>query len=294
MSTQHTTKPPDLKYQWPDDDVVFGFDRVHVWTDRDDVQLPASVLADGSKIECSFRPMKYHALWKSQLRLRQPSVRAIKLVEQALGHEVRQLPNYVEIAMDILCTTRAEARELLRALVSCMRVKSQREVVVEFKGTYYYGRRHQSHRKPGHVLVAYADKRSKLHAAQDRRKHAACLHIEWRATGSKALEQLGIATLSDLLCFDHQRFWDSHITLLSLPKGSGELGRLLSTSRQQQTEISDRALRARAQRWKARHCIGEQFVMHNALLGNPTLAKRLIPTATGVWLRQQIASLKDG
>jgi hypothetical protein len=278
-----------LRNQWPRDYILFGTDRVHIWVDRDELSLPESFHDDGTTVELSPHPMKYHPLWKLQLQLRQPSRRALHAVNNALGHEIRALPNYVEIVLDVLCDSKAQVRALERAFIASARMKHQPQTLVIFKGTFYFGRRVKNHRKPGHVLAVYSDRPSKLNAAQQRRAHPACLHIEWRATGTRALETLGIVTVRDLLDFDHRAFWAERLQLFALPKRKTKLGRILHAAKGKTAEVTDRALRANADRWTKRHEIDGQFAMHNALLRQPAIARRLNTLPIAQWLEQQIS-----
>jgi hypothetical protein len=295
MTTSSHSPPkhplPQLEHRWPHDYLVFGYDRLHVWLDRDELPLPVAIQDNGTTIELHPHPMKYHALWKLQLQLRQPSRRALEMIETALGHEVRAMPNYVEIVLDVLCDSKSQARLLQRALIASVRMKHQPQSLFIHKGTAYIGRRAGTAkaRKAGHVLAVYSDRPSKLNAAKLRRAHSACLHIEWRATGARALEMLGIVTTRDLLDFDHRAFWAERLQLFVLPERKTELGRILHAARGKRTEVTDRALRANASRWTKRNEIDGQFAMHNALLGPPVVARRLETVPIGEWLKREIS-----
>jgi hypothetical protein len=291
MPLQSLSSTPHLRHHRPRDYILFGTDRVHIWVDRDELPLPESILDDGTTVELSPHPMKYHALWKLQLQLRQPSRRALLTVERSLGHDVRALLNYVEIVLDVLCDSRAQARALQSAFIASVKMKHQQQILVIHKGTAYIGRLTKSDRKPGHVLCVYSDRPSKLNSAKRRRAHAACLHIEWRATGARALEMLGIVTTRDLLDFDHRAFWAERIQLFVLPERKAELGRILHAAKGQNKhrEITDRALRANASRWIQRHEIDGQFAVHNALLGQPEIARRLKTVPIAEWLKREIS-----
>lgn len=289
MPVQPLAIMPQLRNQRPRDYLVAGLDRLHAWVDRDELALPKSMTDDGTVVELNPHPMKYHALWKLQLQMRQPSRRAFLTLERSLGHDVRALLNYVEIVLDVLCDSRAQARALQRAFIASVKVKHQQQTLVIHQGTAYIGRLAKSDRKPGHVLCVYSDRPSKLNLAKRRRAHPACLHIEWRATGARALEMLGILTTRDLLDFDHRAFWTERIQLIALPNRKTELGRILHATKGKRTEVTDRALRANASRWIQRHEIDGQFAMHNALLGQPEIARRLKTVPIAAWLQREIS-----
>jgi hypothetical protein len=63
---------------------------------------------------------------------------------------------------------------------------------------------------PGSTFQAYDDKPSKVTGEID------CFHLEVKVNGVRALRQLGINTLSDLLAFDHARFWQHHFIIAEI------------------------------------------------------------------------------
>jgi hypothetical protein len=289
MPVQPLAIMPQFRNQWPRDYLVAGFDRTHIWVDRDELALPKSITDDGTVVEPHPHPMKFNALWKLQLQMRQPSRRALHAVNNALGHDVRVILNYVEIVLDVLCDSKAQARALERAFIASAKMKHQPQTLVISKDTFYFGRRAKNDRKPGHVLAVYSDRPSKLNSAKRRRAHPVCLHIEWRATGARALEMLGILTTCDLIDFDHRAFWAERLQLFALPKQKAELGRILHAAKGKTAEVTDRALRANASRWIQRHEIDGQFAMHNALLGQPEIARRLKTVPIAAWLKREIS-----
>jgi hypothetical protein len=144
MPVQPLAIMPQLRNQWPRDYLVAGLDRVHIWVDRDELALPKSITSDGTVVEPHPHPMKFNALWKLQLQLRQPSRRALEMIETALGHEVRAMPNYVEIALDVLCDSRAQARMLQRAFIASVRMKHQPQTLMIYGGTATQAYSHQT------------------------------------------------------------------------------------------------------------------------------------------------------
>jgi hypothetical protein len=50
-------------------------------------------------------------------------------------------------------------------------------------------------------------------------------HLEWRTKGAQAVRSLGIVSVSDLLQFDHRRFWEHRLLLLDA--SPGRLGRFI-------------------------------------------------------------------
>jgi len=57
-----------------------------------------------------------------------------------------------------------------------------------------------------------------------------CLHLEWRANGAPALRRAGLKTSSDLVGFDHAKFWRRRLKLFE-PPSPERLGRLVRNGR---------------------------------------------------------------
>ena len=64
--------------------------------------------------------------------------------------------------------------------------------------------------RPGIVLQAYDTKPSKVYG------EFPCFHLEAKINGVRALRQLGINSVSDLLTFDHARFWQRHFVVAEI------------------------------------------------------------------------------
>ena len=66
---------------------------------------------------------------------------------------------------------------------------------------------------PGLSFQPYDDKPSKVTGD-------ACFHLEAKINGVRALRQLGVNSLSDLLDFDHARFWQRHFIIVEIDMAS--------------------------------------------------------------------------
>lgn len=273
-----------------DNRVILGFDRITIWLDLPELPIAKHILdTHCTGLEVQVGQMRHNARWKCRLVILQPTSQFLVLLVKALGHDTSALVTYIEISVDLTADSRRQAWLWRNAFLASARMHYQRQPVVRDKAktTYYYGRRTdpktKARRRPN-VLAVYADKPSKLNNAQPADGLPPCLHIEWRADGSAALEQLGIVSLDDLIRFDHRRFWNEHIRLYQLPKKT-QLGRLLAEFCGADTNVSGTALRRRAERWMQKHGIQGKFVMHNALLGTTKLTSHLEKIAFLAWVK---------
>lgn len=296
--------------------LIDGFDVLSLWLDRPELPFSERDLwphCSGVDIEC-YQP-KFQANRKLLVRLHQPTADCLKVLLSGIGREVGVAITYVEIARDVKSRPTFIVPELQTAFLESARVPYQRDTVVEHKGTWYYGRRASNangqdddHEQPnahdvttavqgpkmkgrrqGHVLAVYADKPSKLNNARPDDTEPPCLHIEWRASGKAALENLGIRALDDLMRFDFDHHWDARLRLLSLPTKTA-LGRLLANVNGGSPNSSDTAFLKRANRWIKIYEIKRQFVLHNALQHDRELARKLPPLSWDEWLQESISA----
>jgi hypothetical protein len=260
-----------------------------------DVSDPRLPLCDLSNLCRDVKPRvgqgKFGARWKSRVELFQPRLEALELLARQLPPTVSAKVLNAEIAFDVPCPSKKAARKLLVAFLGAARMRSQRHPVVRDRTTWYYGRRATSpnSRRQGpvrrpHVMAAYADRPSKL---LNRVSSNTAFHVEWRASGSAALADVGIVTISDLVSFDHLQFWEQNVRMCEVPKRT-ELGRILAAARGQSPTVSGAALRKRAATWERKANHHGLFVMHNALLGQPYVAKRLKSLHWMAWWREAL------
>ena len=141
----------------------------------------------------------------------------------------------------------------------------------------------------GNVMAVYADLPSKLNNTRPTKNDPPCLHFEWRANGSNSLARLGIVSLEDLILFNHQQFWITHVTLYQLPRPT-DLGRLLAKSIVADANVSGTALRKRATKWISNNSIEGTFVMHNALLATKGINRHLSTVPFMDWLKKLVIS----
>jgi hypothetical protein len=271
---------------------IFGFDRITVWLDRPELPISKDLLERHCTEICvHFVQMRYQARWKCRVVILQPTEQCLVLLAESLGQNIAARVTYVEIACDLPAASTRQALLWCDKFLASARPHYQRQPVVRYKTktTYYYGRRTHNGKRRSHVQVVYCDSPSKLHNARPPEGSPPCLHIEWRATGSAALERLGIVSLQDLIRFNHERFWNKHIRLYELPKKT-QLGRVLAELRDDGTNVSSTALRKRATRWIEKFTIGGNFVMHNAVRDSPGIKSHLTEKTFAEWLETTVSS----
>ena len=120
------------------------------------------------------------------------------------------------------------------------------------------------------------------------------------------MTRFGIASLSDLIRFDHTKFWDKNVLLYKLPT-SAKLGTLLGTLRDARTDVKAGALTKRAREWKLDHSLKMDhsddtvFVLHNALLSErqsleksvyKMIMKMFAPISFSAWERKTMLHLQ--
>lgn len=271
---------------------IFGFDRITVWLDVPELPISMRLLEPHCTEICvHFIQMRYQARWKCRIVILQPTEQCLVLLAESLGQNIAALVTYVEIACDVPADSRRQAELWCNKFLASARMHYQRQPVVRYKTktTYYYGRRTHNGKRRSHVQVLYADLPSKLNNTEPPEGSPPCLHIEWRATGSAALERIGIVSLEDLIRFNHEHFWNKHIRLYELPKKT-QLGRVLAELRGDCTNVSSTALRKRATRWIERFTIGGSFVMHNAVRDKPDIKSHLTEKTFAEWLETTVSS----
>jgi hypothetical protein len=263
---------------------IFGYDRLELWLDRAELPMPIKRLNPHcTDIKASLEQMPQNARWKLKLVIYQPTLQCLEILYAALGHDVGHQLSYVEIAWDTRAVKKSHARKMRNALLAAIFVPHQRSLVICHKTTWYFGRRENKGVKRGHVFVMYADRPSKINNARPDPDALPCLHAEWRATGKAALQNLGLATLGDLIAFDHPAFWSQRLRVSELP-AKVDLGRLLESSHGKNTTVGDPALRKRARTWSQEHSIEAKFVLHNALRATPNLKRRLPQPDLWPWM----------
>ena len=253
---------------------VYAFDRITIAIDRPALpKAAANRLNRGCKGGLKPEPgyMEFNPKWQCQLKLFQPSEEALRVLIECLGDQIGAIVTGAELAVDMICEQDRDALATQAWIAERLVFRRQRDSVIREQGTTDYYSRRTSPRsgKRGRVGVVYADKPSKLNSKFFGRT---CVHLECRFTGSQVLASIGIASVSDLLTFNHEAFWRSAVTLFQLPSRT-ELGRLLDGPGG--NDVSGTALRKRAMAAIDGSSSAGQFFMHSLVRRHPDLRRKL-------------------
>ncbi len=272
--------------------VIFGFDRITIWLDRPELPVDLIILKKHcTNVEVVHKQMEKQARWKCMLLVFQPTVEFLRVLVEKLGSDVCTLITYVEIACDTYPDTNDKVLCWCGNFLSSAHMLSQQQSVVLNKHytTWYYGRRlYYNRNKRPNVLAVYADKPSKLLNARPATDDPRCLHIEWRVTGSKALSRFGIVSVTDLILFNFQAFFNTNILMYQLPNRTTDLGQVLTEFCGYKAIVSKTMIRKRAYKWIKNYSIDEHFVLHNALLEMPDIAKKFTTVPFMEWLKKTV------
>jgi hypothetical protein len=206
MPIEHTRFGGDLQF-----DIVDYLDKVTLRLMRKPSNNQMQFLRDncrsanygkGRPVSNPLSPFREHELL---LTIVKPNRYALEwLADGNLPHAVC---SYVECARDFLTADRFDALRLFDRFIFChyhkCHGKHQTRIIDD---TYYSGER-----RAGRWFAAYCDKPSKI-------TNGHCLHIELRVQGMRALEQLGVYTLRDLLVlYDNPgEIWRHNLKLVDI------------------------------------------------------------------------------
>ncbi|MFM0191365.1 hypothetical protein PQR25_36770 [Paraburkholderia nemoris] len=223
------------------EDIAPGFDRLTIWIDHPSPDLPVEDIRKhcGNISVMPCKSVKYHNVWQTQIELFQPSSTALKALRNTTGHRYRTKLSYAEIALDWITSDEAQARELWTFFVTHFKLQSSRHHVQFFGDTAYYKPRsvEQSGRNACN-LVVYPDRPSKLNVPNTVGKP--CCHLEYRLSHPAMIGKVAsLFTVADCVAFDHQRFWQQHLTLFEIPS-KADLGRILQRNKAHTSEAAHR------------------------------------------------------
>jgi hypothetical protein len=274
--------------------IEHGFDRLEIWLDRS--EYPGQL--DTLKAHCRVvkhivGDMPHNPRWKSKLEIFQPTSEFLQELRKALGGTVNAHLAYVEVALDLIPKSAKVTKKLEAAFLQSAVPKHHRRPARLVKGTtWYFDQRFNGKgERRARVLVAYADRPSKLNNRRHWKKGLPCLHIEMRISGPKALELVGIHAIDDLIQFQHSSFWKNHIELYQLPNKT-QLGQLVGKMQGKDRKVGDRALTKRATQWMQENTTPEtgQFVLYNALRGLNRRALNSHRVTFKQWLADAVSS----
>jgi hypothetical protein len=261
---------------------IDGFDHLRFWLDTPELPFAKSLLQPHcTRVDSRAQQQRYQCHRKLELSLFQPTTKCLEILLEGVGHSVGIELVYAEIARDIVLGNPCDNADLYDAFLECARVPRLRHLVKFRSGTAYFGNRPKNHR--GHVIALYCDKQSKLNNARPRQSAPPCVHVEWRAWGKSELAALGIAGLEDLIRFDHDRHWDTHLKLFNMPTKTA-LGKKLAALSGGKHDASNPAYLKRGDEFLGRYSLHGKFVLQNALREVPELARRLKTYTWNEWL----------
>ena len=261
---------------------VTGFDRVTFLVDHPKPDIPASEIERHcSRLTITVgRSLSYHPMWQTTVDVFQPSDTAFSLLATAMGTRHATRLRYAELAIDWLVDTPTDAYSFRRFILGHVHVPYLRHNVGFAGMTAYFSPRtdQDTKKKNARNIVLYADRTSKLWSA--RQLHSPCCHLEYRLQGAGTLAAYGLLTLADCAHFDHHAFWAKNLRLYHLPK-MAELGRWL---RPDSVDMTDAALRKRANLFLSQYRHNETFVLQNCWRDAPGIDKLLQPLPNELFL----------
>ncbi len=160
-----------------------------------------------------------------RIELRQPSEAALRI----LAHRRDALVNAVEFAADFIFDNplvRDAALDFLhRSIVRKWHGRNQ-PISVNHGTTRY-----DAPRWARNKLVAYPEAHCRITG-----EVSAIIHLEWRSLAAHAVRQAGINAASDLLEFDHVKFWEDRLVFYDIdPERLGRLLRNAATNGKSRT-----------------------------------------------------------
>lgn len=229
------------------------------------------------------RQPEFHANRKLTLSLFQPTLKCLILLRECIGREMVVDVTYAEVARDILVKSATAANNLMDAFLASVFVPYSHHTFRRYKDTrtWYDG----PPTKKGTGMVLYPDRPSKINNARPL-DDGPDFHFEWRASGKDALAQIGIASIDDLIMFDHDRHWSERIRLYNIANKT-ELGRKLAKCLGGKANASNPAYLKRGNKWIDDHTEDGKFVLHNALKSTPDLQSLLTTISWNQWLQNQ-------
>lgn len=180
------------------------FDRVQVW-------LRSPVEANFLRELCGHlyvgtKPARFDFNFRQRLELKQPSEMALRWI----ASRADALVNRVEVSVDYSFASEKE-RDTAYDYFDQHRVRR------------WHGRKSLIHVHPGSAETRYdAARRSKNATVQYKQAFSRVtgelhvLHLEWRASGRRAVAAAGINSPGDLLEFNHREFWEKRLLLVEI------------------------------------------------------------------------------
>lgn len=239
-----------------------GIDRLDI--NLDIASPPPEIEAlRGEKFEIVAPDVPFHPHWQTRIHVHQPSTELLKELDRLLRHRAQYQIYCVEMAVDYLPPIGIRSSEALEFFLASAHPRHGRTRVTFEGGTIYFKERTNAQgAKSEGVDVAYADRLSKLAAADDFPRRRA-MHVEHRLAGKNDLERAGIITLLDLIDFDHAAFWRKVMVLVRSPSQT-DVGRWLAGP--DAATLTSVELQRLGKAWMTEHAVDGKFCLHNCWL----------------------------
>ena len=246
--------------------VTDGFDHAIFWFDRSELPFDIALLEPHcGDLTVTARQPEFHANRKLSMSMFQPTPKCLILLRELIGREMVVDVTYAEVARDILVRNATAATRLMDAFLAAVFIPYSHHTFMRYqdKGTWYCG----PPTKKGSRMALYPDRPSKINNARPLDDDDPDFHFEWRASGKDALAQIGIASIDDLIMFDHDRHWAERIRLYDITNKT-ELGRKLAKCMGGKANASNPAYLKRGNKWIDDHtedgklCLAQRLEIH--------------------------------
>lgn len=255
------------------DDVVRAYDRLHFWIDHPLPVMP-SALAKDERVTIVRTAMQYGPKWQTKIELLQPDAELLRACIDMVGERYRVLLNYAEIKLDFLTRTRGNAKLLQSFFLEHLLIKSFSYPVWIEKGTAYFKPPLTATGKPFPFnFVIYSDKPNKETSRP-------CCHLEWRLTGTAALESVRLLTLDDCINFNHLDFWSKRLELFS-PPSKAKLARWIDPDN---ANVSPTMLTKRADAFLEPYLHNGTFILQSCFVEKPDMNELLTTVDNALFL----------
>jgi hypothetical protein len=224
---------PGLKFLLPEPIARYPYiDQIQFWLidplDQHTVDLLKGECGKGG-LHVSNKRAQFNSRFRQRVQLRQPTENAFRLLAQRSD----VLINGVEITLDLIFRNPAEKE----AAADCLHQHlirrwhgSRQEIRVQSDANGVIQYRFDARRSAPNKIALYPEDFTRVTG------ELYCLHLEWRAKGSRATRALGINSPVDLLRFDHRAFWQNRLRLYDVDRQKlGLMVRNWSTGRRHRT-----------------------------------------------------------
>jgi hypothetical protein len=161
------------------------------------------------------RIARFNKEFKQRLELKQPDEVALRWIASRRG-----LINRVEVALDLIYATLAEAEATRSYLHRHLTRRWHFHQTILYYKNDPSNERYDGPRSAPNIITDYLQDHSRITGEYY------CLHLEWRATGVKAVRAAGILRPRHVLTFNFRAFWEPRMRLYTVdPERLGRMFR---------------------------------------------------------------------